>query len=105
MSTKFFDLLAFGGPPPERINGRLAMIGFLAAMGVELARGTDVAAQLAEGGLSWFVITSVVLSMAYVISLSQGVSVEFNIRWFDVIKRRDVKRQSRNVGFGCLGPY
>ncbi|RZC59584.1 hypothetical protein C5167_006889 [Papaver somniferum] len=34
MSTKFTDLLAFGGPAPERINGRLAMIGFVTAMGV-----------------------------------------------------------------------
>ncbi|KAI3852515.1 hypothetical protein MKW92_034215 [Papaver armeniacum] len=76
MSTKFSDLLAFSGPAPERINGRLAMIGFVAAMGVELARGTDVAAQLADGGLPWFVITSVVLSVASLIPLSQGVSVE-----------------------------
>ncbi|MCL7051834.1 hypothetical protein MKW94_009297 [Papaver nudicaule] len=64
------------GPAPERINGRLAMIGFVAAMGVELARGTDVAAQLGDGGLPWFVITSVVLSVASLIPLSQGVSVE-----------------------------
>ncbi|KAI3889656.1 hypothetical protein MKX03_007678 [Papaver bracteatum] len=76
MSTKFGDLLAFSGPAPERINGRLAMIGFVAAMGVEVARGTDVAAQLADGGLPWFVITSVVLSAASLIPLSQGVSVE-----------------------------
>ncbi|KAI3976452.1 hypothetical protein MKX01_008310 [Papaver californicum] len=40
------------------------------------ARGTDVAAQLADRGLSWFVITSVVLSMASHIPLSQCVSVE-----------------------------
>ncbi|MCL7048608.1 hypothetical protein MKW94_012733 [Papaver nudicaule] len=76
MSTKFGDLFAFSGPAPERINGRLAMIGFVAAMGVELARGTDVAAQLADGGLPWFVITSVILSVASFIPLSQGVSVE-----------------------------
>ncbi|KAI3946526.1 hypothetical protein MKX01_017742 [Papaver californicum] len=52
MSTKFTDLLAFSGPAPERINGRLAMTG-----------GTDVAAQLTDGELPWFVITSVVLSV------------------------------------------
>ncbi|XP_026397286.1 early light-induced protein 1, chloroplastic-like [Papaver somniferum] len=76
MSTKFTDLLAFSGPAPERINGRLAMIGFVAAMGVELARGTDVAAQLADGGLPWFIGTSVVLSLASLIPLSKGISVE-----------------------------
>ncbi|KAI3925908.1 hypothetical protein MKW98_028044 [Papaver atlanticum] len=76
MSTKFTDLLAFSGPAPERINGRLAMIGFVAAMGVELARGTDVAAQLTDGGLPWFIGTSVVLSLASLIPLSKGISVE-----------------------------
>ncbi|MQL00569.1 chlorophyll A-B binding protein, partial [Escherichia coli] len=39
MSTKFSDVLAFSGPAPERINGRLAMIGFVAAIAVELANG------------------------------------------------------------------
>ncbi|MQK21607.1 hypothetical protein EI013_24875, partial [Escherichia coli] len=42
MSTKFSDVLAFSGPAPERINGRLAMIGFVAAIAVELANGQDV---------------------------------------------------------------
>ncbi|RZC60375.1 hypothetical protein C5167_022125 [Papaver somniferum] len=76
MSTKFTDLLAFGGPAPERINGRLAMIGFVTAMGVELAKGTDVAAQLADGGLPWFLYTCVLLSVASLVPLAQGVSVE-----------------------------
>ncbi|KAI3976449.1 hypothetical protein MKX01_008307 [Papaver californicum] len=58
--------LAFSGPAPERINGRLAMIGFVAAMGHNWLMG----------GLPWFVITSVVLSVASLISLFQGVSVE-----------------------------
>ncbi|KAG6435592.1 hypothetical protein SASPL_100466 [Salvia splendens] len=29
VSTDFFDVLAFSGPGPERINGRLAMTGAL----------------------------------------------------------------------------
>ncbi|KAJ0024186.1 hypothetical protein Pint_07201 [Pistacia integerrima] len=36
VSTKFSDVFAFSGPAPERINGRLAMIGFVAAMAVEV---------------------------------------------------------------------
>ncbi|MCL7025114.1 hypothetical protein MKW94_030074, partial [Papaver nudicaule] len=76
MSTKLTDLLAFSGPAPERINGRLAMIGFVAALGVELARGTGVAAQLTDGGIPWFIGTSVVLSLASLIPLSKGISVE-----------------------------
>lgn len=76
MSTKFSDILAFSGPAPERINGRLAMVGFVAAMAVEIARGQDVFSQISEGGLVWFLGTSVVLSLASLIPLFQGVSVE-----------------------------
>ncbi|KAH7573843.1 hypothetical protein ACOSP7_007726 [Xanthoceras sorbifolium] len=76
MSTQFSDLLAFSGPAPERINGRLAMIGFVAAMAVEIANGQDVLDQISNGGIPWFVGTSVVLSLASLIPLFKGVSVE-----------------------------
>ncbi|CAK8573644.1 unnamed protein product [Lathyrus sativus] len=76
MSTKFSDLMAFSGPAPERINGRLAMIGFVAAMGVEIAKGQGLFEQLSGGGVPWFLGTSVLLSLASLIPFSQGVSVE-----------------------------
>ncbi|XP_077248009.1 early light-induced protein 1, chloroplastic-like [Tasmannia lanceolata] len=76
VSTKFSDLLAFSGPAPERINGRLAMIGFVAALGAELARGDDVVSQLANGGLTWFVGSTVLLSIASLIPLFKGVTVQ-----------------------------
>ncbi|KAH7856986.1 hypothetical protein Vadar_007667 [Vaccinium darrowii] len=40
VSTDFFDVFAFSGPAPERINGRLAMIGFVAAIAVELSKAS-----------------------------------------------------------------
>ncbi|KAI9195923.1 hypothetical protein LWI28_019451 [Acer negundo] len=76
VSTKFSDVLAFSGPAPERINGRLAMIGFVAAMAVEISNGQDVFAQISNGGIPWFLGTSVVLSLASLIPLFKGVSVE-----------------------------
>ncbi|CAI8604606.1 unnamed protein product [Vicia faba] len=76
MSTKFSDLMAFSGPAPERINGRLAMIGFVAAMGVEIAKGQGLFEQLSGGGVPWFLGTSVLLSLASLIPFFQGVSVE-----------------------------
>ncbi|RWR93145.1 early light-induced protein 1, chloroplastic-like protein [Cinnamomum micranthum f. kanehirae] len=76
VSTNFSDLLAFSGPAPERINGRLAMVGFVSAMGVELVRGDDVVAQLVNGGLPWFVGTTVLLSIASLVPLLKGVSVQ-----------------------------
>lgn len=76
VSTKFSDVLAFGGPGPERINGRLAMVGFVAAMAVELSNGQDVFAQISNGGIPWFLGTSIVLSLASLIPLFRGVTVE-----------------------------
>ncbi|KAE9611268.1 hypothetical protein Lal_00011607 [Lupinus albus] len=76
VSTKFGDVLGFSGAAPERINGRLAMIGFVAAIAVELSNGEDVFTQISNGGIPWFLGTSVLLSFASLIPLFQGVSVE-----------------------------
>ncbi|KAK9182677.1 hypothetical protein WN944_025823 [Citrus x changshan-huyou] len=76
VSTGFSDVFAFSGPAPERINGRLAMIGFVAALGVELSKGQDVFAQLSDGGVAWFLGTSVLLTVASLVPLFKGVSVE-----------------------------
>lgn len=76
MSTKFGDVLAFSGPAPERINGRLAMIGFASAMLVELNNGQDVFTQITNGGTTWFLGTSVVLTLASLIPFFKGVSVQ-----------------------------
>ncbi|TKY51203.1 Early light-induced protein [Spatholobus suberectus] len=82
VSTKFSDVLAFSGPAPERINGRLAMIGFVAAMAVEVAKGQGVFEQISNGGIPWFLGTSVVLTLASLIPLFQGVSVESRSKGF-----------------------
>ncbi|KAI3756243.1 hypothetical protein L1987_56062 [Smallanthus sonchifolius] len=76
VSTKFSDVLAFSGPAPERINGRLAMIGFVSAMAVELSSGQDVLTQISNGGVAVFVGTSVVLSVASLVPLFKGVRAE-----------------------------
>ncbi|KAH7661451.1 Chlorophyll A-B binding protein [Dioscorea alata] len=76
VSTKFSDVLAFSGPAPERINGRLAMIGFVAALAVEVARGQDLVEQLMNGGLPWFLGTAVLFSVASLVPLFKGVTVQ-----------------------------
>jgi hypothetical protein len=40
------SLMAFDGPAPELINGRLAMVGFFAALCGEVARGESVIMQV-----------------------------------------------------------
>ncbi|KAM5563304.1 early light-induced protein 1, chloroplastic [Rosa sericea] len=76
-SPKFSDVFAFSGPAPERINGRLAMVGFVAALAVELSKGQDVFAQISNGpGVPLFIGTSILLSVASLVPLLKGVTVE-----------------------------
>ncbi|KAL8485123.1 hypothetical protein ACS0TY_027423 [Phlomoides rotata] len=74
--TGFSEVLAFTGPGPERINGRLAMIGFVTAMGIELANGQGLFSQVENGGINWFLGTTVLISMASLIPMFKGVSAE-----------------------------
>ncbi|PRQ16891.1 putative chlorophyll A-B binding protein [Rosa chinensis] len=76
VSTKFSDGFTFSGPAPERMNGRLAMVSFVAALAVELSKGQDVFAQLSNGGIPLFLGTSILLSVASLIPLLKGVTVE-----------------------------
>jgi hypothetical protein len=72
-----WDALAFSGPAPERINGRLAMVGFVAALSVEAARGGGLLDQAGSGaGLGWFLTTAAVFSVASLVPLLQGQTVE-----------------------------
>ncbi|CAM0905504.1 unnamed protein product [Alopecurus aequalis] len=72
-----WDALAFSGPAPERINGRLAMVGFMAALSVEAARGGGLLDQAGSGaGLGWFLTTAAVFSVASLVPLLQGQTVE-----------------------------
>ncbi|PRW50936.1 Carotene biosynthesis-related CBR [Chlorella sorokiniana] len=47
-AMSFGQLMAFSGPAPELINGRLSMLAFVAALGAELASGEPVLRQLGE---------------------------------------------------------
>lgn len=71
------DALAFSGPGPERINGRLAMVGFVSALAVEASRGVGLLSQAGDGaGLTWFAYTALVLSAASLAPLLQGETAE-----------------------------
>ncbi|MFX6573411.1 chlorophyll a/b-binding protein [Acinetobacter baumannii] len=52
------------------------MIGFVAALGAELASGQDLIAQVQNGGFPWFLGTSVLFSLASLVPLFKGVTVE-----------------------------
>lgn len=82
MSTSFGDIFAFSGPAPERINGRLAMLGFVAALGAELASGESLTAQLGDGGVTAFVLAAILFSTASLIPLFKGVSPQSKSKSF-----------------------
>eukprot|EP00798_Chlamydomonas_sp_ICE-L_P015057 gene15057-biopygen24105 len=42
------DVMNFGGAAPEITNGRLAMVGFVAALGAELSSGESVLRQIGD---------------------------------------------------------
>jgi len=76
-TTGLWDALAFSGPAPERINGRLAMVGFVSALAVEASRGGGLLSQAGSGsGLAWFAATAAVLSVASLVPLLKGDSAE-----------------------------
>ncbi|XP_025878814.1 early light-induced protein 1, chloroplastic [Oryza sativa Japonica Group] len=60
-STGLWDVLAFSGPAPEPINGRLAMVGFVSALAVEASRSGELLEEASSGGgLAWFAATAAV---------------------------------------------
>ncbi|TVU41839.1 hypothetical protein EJB05_15394 [Eragrostis curvula] len=74
---QLLDAFAFSGPAPERINGRLAMVGFVSALAVEASRGDGLLSQAGSGsGLAWFAASAAVLSVASLVPLLQGESAE-----------------------------
>jgi hypothetical protein len=69
------SLMAFDGPAPELVNGRLAMLGFFSALGAEVASGEGVLMQLkdAPGAV---LATFALIAAATFIPLFQGISPE-----------------------------
>merc|ERR1719321_2073066 len=65
-----------GAPPPEVINGRAAMVAFLAAAGAELATHDSVFKQLGEGGLGGMFVVFAAVTAASFAPLARGKSVQ-----------------------------
>lgn len=62
----FGDAMSFAGPAPEVINGRLAMLGFVAGVGAELATGQPILSQfgshpvIVAGTFGLFIVASLI---------------------------------------------
>lgn len=66
--------MKFSGPAPELINGRLAMVGFTAAVGAEVSSHQTVAKQFADAPGAILAV-SILLTAASLIPIIRGNAV------------------------------
>ena len=69
------DLMAFSGPAPELVNGRLAMLAVVAAIGAELSSGETVLRQLADEPTA-IMLTFITFTVASLIPLLSSTKRE-----------------------------
>jgi hypothetical protein len=69
------DLMAFSGPAPELINGRLAMLAFVSALFAELSSGESVLKQWGDEPTG-VLLTFVLFSAASLIPMMNGANRE-----------------------------
>lgn len=69
------DAMAFSGPAPEAINGRLAMLAFVAAVGAELASNVTTVDQFKSAPVPVFVAFAV-FTVASLIPILSGADLK-----------------------------
>lgn len=65
--------MAFSGPAPEKINGRLAMLGFVAALGAEINSEESILNQFSDAALP-VLAAFAVFSIASFIPILKGAN-------------------------------
>merc|ERR1719231_987433 len=63
--------MGFSGPAPEKINGRLAMVAFVAAAGAELSTHESVAQQFGDAPLP-IIVTAATFAVASLVPILKG---------------------------------
>lgn len=74
-APSFESAMAFSGVAPETINGRLAMLGFTAAVGAELASGTPLLQQFSSA-TGPVLATFAIFSLASLIPILNGANLK-----------------------------
>ncbi|KAK9813113.1 hypothetical protein WJX72_009260 [[Myrmecia] bisecta] len=70
------DIMAFAGPVPERTNGRIAMIGFVAAVAAELATKQSVTDQLLKHPVSVLFSMALFSAASVIPKYASGTSLQ-----------------------------
>merc|ERR1712241_122447 len=71
----FGETMAFSGSGPETINGRLAMLGFIAALGAEASSGETIFQQVGDAEPS-ILFAFIMFAAASLIPIFKGVKKE-----------------------------
>merc|ERR1712060_92246 len=74
-SASFGEVMAFSGAGPERINGRLAMLGFVAAAGAELSSAEPLTKQIGDAPLP-ILSAFLIFSIASIIPMLKKAKLE-----------------------------
>ena len=93
------DLMAFSGPAPEIINGRLAMLAFVSALFAELSSGETVVSQFKDEPTG-VLLTFVLFASASLIPMIQGTTREA----FGPLtpKAEELNGRAAMIGFAAL---
>jgi len=95
------SLMAFDGPAPETINGRLAMLGFVAALGAELATGESVVGQLGDAPAP-ILLTFVGIAVASLLPMTSNVLPEEEAVSVFTADAERINGRAAMIGFAAL---
>jgi hypothetical protein len=100
----FADVMAFSGPGPEIINGRLAQLGIVAAIAAELASGESVLTQWADEPTGVAIVFVLVIAGSLITALSSGAAAkEMRVGPFNFTKDAELlNSRAAMVGFASL---
>lgn len=77
----FVEVMGFNGAAPELINGRLAMLGFVAAVGAELATGETVFSQVKDAPAAIFITFLLFIAASLFPAFKRKNGLESNGVW------------------------
>ena len=99
--VSFGQLMAFSGPAPEVVNGRLAMLGVVAALAAEFASGESVLKQLADEPTGIFIVFGLIIAASFAPLLKNSLPTSESFGPFTA-KAEMLNGRAAMIGFAAL---
>ena len=99
--VSFGSLMAFSGPAPELINGRLAMLGVVAALAAEFASGESVFRQIAEEPTGIAAVFAIFIAASFAPLLSNTLPESESLGPFTAAAEK-LNGRAAMIGFAAL---